>query len=66
MWGASAKLAANLREAPQNKKHFDNKNATRRYYSKTSLIRTPLNQNSAKPNKPVLQTSFYLNRMNFG
>ena len=36
------------------------------YYSKTSLIRTPLNRNSAKPNKPMLRTSFYLNRTNFG
>ena len=35
-------------------------------YSKTSLIRTPLNRNSAKPNKPMLRTSFYLNRTNFG
>ena len=36
------------------------------FYSKTSLIRTPLNRNSAKPNKPILRTSFYLNRTNFG
>ena len=30
-------------------------------YSKTSL-----NQNSVKPNKPILRISFYLNRTNFG
>ena len=28
------------------------------YYSKTSPIRTPLNRNSAKPNKPILEHHF--------
>ena len=57
------KLKKNLikRAEEEKLKDFNHDANLEKIYSKTSLIRTPLNRNSANPNKPMLRTSFYLN-----